>query len=318
MCAAEMIEHRKNSWELYGFDFMVDDEYNAWLIEINSSPACDYSTPTTERYVQKALVELLSVVLDVREWEAQPKKTRGPCPDTGGWEKIYQGPLLEMPVGAFGTEMSLKGEGYKNLPRPANNAINTSLQQVDFGTKTIAPIAASAASIKQRAQSEQPSRFVQHTASSSDKELDSPKRVPRATGAPTQSKSHVATTKTTNSRSKSTDEGDEVDDMDANQDGGDSPVHQDQDGFDDSDEDGTVEGEQRKVPRKTPQRESGKVKQLMEPAHGQISPPPQQTTSSGGAGSSRHHRVEPQKGNKQVIGAPAVASIPIKVFSVEF
>lgn len=56
MCASEMIEHRKNSWELYGFDFMVDDEYNAWLIEINSSPACDYSTKVTEVYVQKALV----------------------------------------------------------------------------------------------------------------------------------------------------------------------------------------------------------------------------------------------------------------------
>ena len=63
-----MIEHRKNSWELYGFDFMVDDSYNTWLIEINSSPACDYSTKVTERYVQKALVELLKVVLDIRQW----------------------------------------------------------------------------------------------------------------------------------------------------------------------------------------------------------------------------------------------------------
>ena len=113
MCASEMIEHRKNSWELYGFDFMVDDEFNAWLIEINSSPACDYSTSTTERYVQKALVELLTVVLDTREWAEQPRKERGPKPDTGGWECIYQGPLLDMPMGAFGTDMSLKGEGYK-------------------------------------------------------------------------------------------------------------------------------------------------------------------------------------------------------------
>lgn len=29
---------------MYGYDFMVDDEYNAWLIEINSSPSMDYST----------------------------------------------------------------------------------------------------------------------------------------------------------------------------------------------------------------------------------------------------------------------------------
>ena len=63
MCASEMIEHRKNSWELYGFDFMVDDEYNAWLIEINSSPACDYSTKVTEVYVQKALVTTIFFVI---------------------------------------------------------------------------------------------------------------------------------------------------------------------------------------------------------------------------------------------------------------
>lgn len=132
MCASEMIEHRANSWELYGFDFMVDDEHNAWLIEINSSPACDYSTKVTERYVQKALVELLSVVLDVREWEETPKKTRGAKPDTGGWECIYQGPLLDMPVGAFGTDMSLKGEGYKSLP-PRRAIVPPTNHQGDFG-----------------------------------------------------------------------------------------------------------------------------------------------------------------------------------------
>lgn len=40
----DMVEHRSKSWELYGYDFMVDDQYKPWLIEINSSPACDYST----------------------------------------------------------------------------------------------------------------------------------------------------------------------------------------------------------------------------------------------------------------------------------
>ncbi|CAM9125305.1 unnamed protein product, partial [Ectocarpus fasciculatus] len=117
-CAVDMIEHRKNSWELYGFDYMVDDEYNAWLIEVNSSPACDYSTSTTERYVQKALVELLSVTLDLRKWESTPRKERGDRPDTGGWECIYKGPMLETPASSFGADMTLKGASIK-LPRRA-------------------------------------------------------------------------------------------------------------------------------------------------------------------------------------------------------
>lgn len=34
------IEHRNNSFEIYGFDFMLDQNLNAWLLEVNLSPAC--------------------------------------------------------------------------------------------------------------------------------------------------------------------------------------------------------------------------------------------------------------------------------------
>ena len=29
---------------MFGYDFMVDDNFNVWLIEVNSSPSMDYST----------------------------------------------------------------------------------------------------------------------------------------------------------------------------------------------------------------------------------------------------------------------------------
>lgn len=44
LCALDGIENRKNTHELFGYDFMIDDNYKVWLIEINSSPSMDYST----------------------------------------------------------------------------------------------------------------------------------------------------------------------------------------------------------------------------------------------------------------------------------
>lgn len=138
MCACDMIEHRKNSWELYGFDFMIDENFHPWLIEINSSPACDYSTKVTERYVQKALVEILAVVLDLRKWEATPKKERGEKPSTGGWQCIYRGPLLEKPFASLGSDMTLKGQGCR-LPR-STSSISTKKQfDVALKSKTVMP-----------------------------------------------------------------------------------------------------------------------------------------------------------------------------------
>lgn len=44
LCALDGIENRKNTHEMYGYDFMIDENYKVWLIEINSSPSMDYST----------------------------------------------------------------------------------------------------------------------------------------------------------------------------------------------------------------------------------------------------------------------------------
>lgn len=55
LSTADQIHGRRNSFELIGYDFMIDDLLNPWLIEINTSPAMDYSTPVTQRLVKMVL-----------------------------------------------------------------------------------------------------------------------------------------------------------------------------------------------------------------------------------------------------------------------
>ena len=43
---------------------MVDTDYNTWLIEINSSPDMDYTTPVTEKLCKIALEDMMKVVID--------------------------------------------------------------------------------------------------------------------------------------------------------------------------------------------------------------------------------------------------------------
>ena len=49
--------------EMFGYDIMVDEDFNCWLIEINSSPAMDYSTHVTERLVKMVLEDTIKVLL---------------------------------------------------------------------------------------------------------------------------------------------------------------------------------------------------------------------------------------------------------------
>ncbi|KAJ1451173.1 tubulin-tyrosine ligase family-domain-containing protein [Pelagophyceae sp. CCMP2097] len=114
MAASETVEHRPNSWELYGFDFMLDDTAKPWLIEVNSSPACDYSTTVTADFVQRALLDILKVNLDYAPWAAahpEASPADADAPDVGQWRQIYRGPTVETPITAFGgSEIVAKGQ----------------------------------------------------------------------------------------------------------------------------------------------------------------------------------------------------------------
>lgn len=45
---------------------MIDENLNTWLIEINSSPAMDYSTNITRVLVASVMEDITKVVVDLR------------------------------------------------------------------------------------------------------------------------------------------------------------------------------------------------------------------------------------------------------------
>lgn len=109
-CVQDMVQHRANCCELFGYDFMIDADLTPWLIEVNSSPACDYSTPTAERYVKEGLAGIVKVIVDHREYELK-KRGGGSLsePDTGRWQRIHRAEYIGKPVSSFGADFVVKG-----------------------------------------------------------------------------------------------------------------------------------------------------------------------------------------------------------------
>jgi hypothetical protein len=55
---------RKNVFELFGFDFLLDEDFRIWLIEINTNPFL--GTPNKEmcRLVPQMIEDLMRLVVD--------------------------------------------------------------------------------------------------------------------------------------------------------------------------------------------------------------------------------------------------------------
>ncbi|CAM9870546.1 unnamed protein product [Phaeothamnion confervicola] len=80
----QAIIHDKHSFELYGYDVIIDDGLKPWLLEVNASPSLSADSPGD--YALKTA--LLSDVLDVLDLEGRrpPAGAR-----VGGFQLIWAG-----------------------------------------------------------------------------------------------------------------------------------------------------------------------------------------------------------------------------------
>ncbi len=86
--AKHKLFNRKNNFELFGFDIMLDDKLNVYLIEINASPDWTYSTKVTEKLVKIASDDIMKVVLDLPQENLKPENERKKV-DTGRFRQIF-------------------------------------------------------------------------------------------------------------------------------------------------------------------------------------------------------------------------------------
>jgi len=117
----DMIGNRKNSFELYGYDFMVDENFNVWLIEINLSPALDYSTAVTKRLVKMVSEDVIKVVVD---YGMSKKKGKSKIP-TGLFTKIHKSKqCVEKLLNSYGLDLVCEGSPIQKPVVEKNNNKN--------------------------------------------------------------------------------------------------------------------------------------------------------------------------------------------------
>lgn len=58
------IVHQKYTFELLGYDFIIDEQLNTILIEVNTNPALDESNNLLRKLIPRMIDDTLNVVMD--------------------------------------------------------------------------------------------------------------------------------------------------------------------------------------------------------------------------------------------------------------
>lgn len=55
---------REFTFEIFGLDFMIDDNFETWLIEVNTNPCLDLGSPLLARVIPNMIENALKIAVD--------------------------------------------------------------------------------------------------------------------------------------------------------------------------------------------------------------------------------------------------------------
>jgi len=58
------VNNHGNFFELYGYDFMIDEDFNVWLIEVNTNPSLAESSKYLQELIPRMIDDLVKITVD--------------------------------------------------------------------------------------------------------------------------------------------------------------------------------------------------------------------------------------------------------------
>mmetsp|Transcript_37710 Transcript_37710/g.33742 ORF Transcript_37710/g.33742 Transcript_37710/m.33742 type:complete len:132 (+) Transcript_37710:1648-2043(+) len=88
-------QHKDLTFELFGLDFMIDNEFKPWLIEVNTNPSLDTQSPLLSKIIPTMIENLFRVVVDPifpppYDWPLSRRSSiPESCFESNKWEIIF-------------------------------------------------------------------------------------------------------------------------------------------------------------------------------------------------------------------------------------
>ncbi len=88
-------ENRRNTFEIFGYDFMIDSDFAVWLIEVNTNPCLEESSGLLRTLLPRMLDDAFKLTVDVgyppRGRHSAVHPVSGYKDDESMWEKLCSG-----------------------------------------------------------------------------------------------------------------------------------------------------------------------------------------------------------------------------------